>query len=103
MALVQFADNGDVLNLGSIKFAVGAVDLGEDITRINKQQFIVLFVFIKKPQGGWQGHGVKHIRRQGEHAVDQIILDQASANIRFTVARIGCGVGHNQGGTAFFF
>ncbi len=55
---------------------------------------------VEKPQRGRQRDGVEHVRRQRQHGVDQVLLDQRFADVGFGVARIGGGIRHDQRGAA---
>src|SRR3990167_6471575 len=103
VALVQFANDGNVLDLFFGKFAVGTVDLGEDVAGVDKQDLVVSFGLVEKPQGGRQRDRVEHVGRQGEHAVNQIVVDQVFADVGFGMTGIGGRVGHDQPGAAFGF
>ncbi len=96
IAPVQTADNGDILYLLFGKFTVRPVNLGENIAGINKQDAVIFFGFIKKPESSGQGDGVKHVGRQGQHAVNEIFFNQFLSNIRLTVSGIGSGICHNK-------
>ena len=97
---MQAADDGDVLNLLRGELAVGAVDLGEDVAGVDEEDAVVGLALVEEPEGGREGDGVEHVRRQGEHAVDEVVLDQGLADVGLGVAGVGGGVGHDQGGAS---
>ncbi len=65
---MQLADDGDVLDLLFAEFAVGAVDLGEDVARVDEQDFVVGLGLVEEPQRGRERDGVEHVRGQRQHA-----------------------------------
>ena len=99
-AFVQLADDGDVLDLLVGEFAVGAVDLGEDVPRIDEQDAVVGLGLVEEPERGRERDRVEHVRGQRQHAVDEVLLDQRAADVRFGMARVGRGIRHDQRGAA---
>ena len=95
---MQAADDGDVLNLFRREFPVGTVDLGEDVTGVDEQDAVVGLALIEKPERSREGDGVEHVRRQSEHAVDEVVLDEGLTDFGLGVAGVGGGVGHNESG-----
>ena len=76
------------------------VDLGKNISGINKQNFILLyFRLIKEPQGSRQRNRGKHIGWQRYHLADNAAFNQLYTNILFTVTCIRCRICHNQSST----
>lgn len=81
-ALVDAADDGDALDLLRGQFAMGAIDLGEDVAGVDEEDAFVRLALVEESEGGRQGDHVEHVRRQGEHAVDEVVLDQGSGRGR---------------------
>ena len=100
-AFVKLADDGDVLNLLVGEFAVGAVNLGEDVPGINEEDAVVGLGLVEEPERGRKRDGVEHVRGQRQHGVDEILLDQRAADVGLGMARVGGGVGHDERGAAF--
>ena len=94
--LVQPTDNRDVLDLLLGELTMGAIDRREDVAGIDEQYALIGLTLVEEPQGRWQRHRIKHIRRQRQHAVDQVFLDQRPANIGLRVARVRRRIGHHQ-------
>ena len=95
---MQLADDGDIGNLLVAELAVRAVDLGKDIACVDEQNAVIGLALVEEPQGRRQRDRVEHIAGHGEHAVDQVGLDQRLAYIRLGVARVAGAVGHDQRG-----
>ena len=81
-AFVELADDGDVLDLLVGEFAVGTVDLGEDVPRINEEDPVVGLGLVEEPERGRKRDGVEHVRGQRQHGVDEVLLDQRSCGCR---------------------
>lgn len=79
--LVDVVTNGDLFFR---ELAVCSIDLSKDIASIDEQNAIVFFAFVEEPQCGRQCHGIKHVRRKGEHAVDQVLFNQCLPNSKST-------------------
>ena len=95
-AFVQAADDSDVLNLFRRELTVGTVNRGEDVAGVDEEDAVVGLALIEEPERSREGDGVEHVRRQGEHAVDEIILDEGLADVGLGVACIKGGIGHDK-------
>ena len=97
-ALVQAADDGDVLNLLLGELAVGAVDLGENVARVDEQDVLVLLGLVEEPQRGRQrdpsadAHpptGLRHLDPGGAaRRVPAQVIGDGKSTVRQLVAEI---------------
>ena len=97
---VELADDGNVLDLLVGKLAVGTINLGEDVPGINEEDPVVSLGLVEEPERGRKRDGVEHVRRQRQHGVDEVLLDQCLADVRLGMAGVGSGVGHDERGAA---
>ena len=79
---------------------MGAVYLGEDISRVDEEDLVVLLGLVEKPEGGRKGDRVEHVGGQAEHAGDQVFLNEVLTDVGFAVARVRGRVGHHERGAA---
>lgn len=81
------------------ELAQGAGYLAENVARIDEEHLVftggvAAGVFMEKPQGSRQRHGVEHVFGQGQHHVDQAVAQEVAADVGLAVAGVAGAVGH---------
>ena len=78
---METADDSDILDLLLGKLTVGAVNLGKNVARIDEEDSFIGLGFIEEPERCRECDSVEHVRRQGEHTVDEIVLYECPADV----------------------
>lgn len=74
-----------LLNIFVRKIPVFTVYHMPHFTSINKHRFAFLFfIFSDEPQSYWDSHTIEKLRRHGNNALDQIILNDILSDFTFT-------------------
>ena len=111
--MVGAGDGGDVV---FVEFLLRPADHGADLAGIDEEGFafavsivafaingLGLFVFGQEPEADGDLGGVEELAGQGDHAVDEVVLDELLADLAFALGVGGHGaVGENEAGDAVF-
>ncbi len=108
--VVGASDGGDVV---FVEFLLRPADHGAQLAGIDEEGFafavsivafaVGLLVFGQKPEADRDLGGVEELAGQGDHAVDEVVLDELLADLAFALGVGGHGaVGEDEAGDAVF-